>query len=146
MLKEIKLEEVLQNLYEEKPVYMMLKLEKENAIEDLFGADGFYIEAEETEQLPELGGAEPEEEIPQFITATVPRKQPAEQKEKVIDKIMPLVSNKKVEITSEEGYKPWEWEQVEQMLKEGKTAADIANYYGMNYQTVWGRIKRKGLI
>lgn len=143
MLKEIKLEEVLQNLYEEKPVYMMLKLEKENAIEDLFGADGFYIEAEESEQLPESGGVEPEEEMQPFITATVPRKQP---EEKVIDKIMPLVSNKKVEITSEEGYKPWEWEQVEQMIKEGKTAADIANYYGMNYQTVWGRIKRKGLI
>lgn len=58
MLKEIELEEVLQNLYENRPVYMMMKLEKENAIEDLFGADAFYTEAEEPEKLPGGGKTE----------------------------------------------------------------------------------------
>lgn len=146
MLKKIELYRALKLLRDGEEVYMMKRISGNNAIKELFDSDGFVLNIEENqpeEQPEEKNETKEPVQIPGCITAAVPRKQ-TEEPENVIDKMMPLVTNKTVKIINEEAeeFEAWDWDRVEQMLADGMSAADIARHYGMNYQTVWGRIDR----
>lgn len=66
----------------------------------------------------------------------------------IIDKIMPLVSNKHfpIEPQRELTKDDWDDDEVKKMLQDGHSAKFIADYYNMPYQTVYGKIKRAGLM
>lgn len=66
----------------------------------------------------------------------------------IIDKIMPLVSNKHfpIEPQRELTKDDWDDDEVKKMIQAGHTAKFVADYYNMNYQTVYGKLKRAGMI
>lgn len=147
MLKMIKdVHEALDALLEGKEVYYMERVNGGESLDFFLNSSCFVLNIEENqleEQPEEKNETKEPVQIPGCITAAVPRKQ-TEEPENVIDKIMPLVTNKTVKIINEEAeeFEAWDWDRVEQMLADGMSAADIARHYGMNYQTVWGRIDR----
>lgn len=146
MMKKMTHSELFQALFEDRPVYMMIRIDKTNAIEDMFGADAFYTEEEEPEKVV-MTNHEGEEVTytkldPDKNMVETPDQE--ETKEHVIDKMMPLVANKTFPIIDEaskpevkRGRKPsFDKEYIRELYLEGKKTSEIQRIVGCGHATV----------
>lgn len=114
MLTRLEVGEVFQALFEDRPVYMMTRIDKTNAIEDMFGADAFYTEQEQEE-----------EEEACYVTEEEPE-QPEEE----------LSVEAEILLKSKQGRPSADRDAIKCLYLKGKNQKDIAKQLGYGYSTV----------
>lgn len=156
-MKTVTIGEAIEAMAAGKKVYKISYSEVSPAIQIKYLFDQTLMvddDDEPKQEVPELEltvKEEPKREITTFAEAPVDDED--EEMERVIDKIMPLISNKTYEITPEEERiqpEPVEEkkpkkptindEAIKQYYMAGLGAREIAKVTGMNYKTVWRHI------